>query len=126
MTVTRRSLQKSRTHWQEEQHQHDSAVLTVLSENSEEQPWWLGYLDTGADDIVFPDAPHPLIADHLIEALLARCPQRQMIIEQPAQQLPPVAVKTLLKLRVREPGRVRPVRVRLFWSERRVTVMCRV
>jgi hypothetical protein len=21
------------------------------------QPWWLGYLDTGADDIVFPDAP---------------------------------------------------------------------
>jgi hypothetical protein len=19
------------------------------------QPWWLGYLDTGADDIVFPD-----------------------------------------------------------------------
>jgi hypothetical protein len=29
----------------------------ALSENSEEQPWWLGYLDTGADDIVFPDAP---------------------------------------------------------------------
>jgi hypothetical protein len=21
------------------------------------QPWWLGYLDTGATDIVFPDAP---------------------------------------------------------------------
>ena len=32
-----------------------------------------------------------------------------MIIQQPAQQLPPVAVKTLLKLGVREPRGVRPV-----------------
>ena len=32
-----------------------------------------------------------------------------MIIQQPAQQLPPVTIKTLLKLRVREPGSVRPV-----------------
>lgn len=23
----------------------------------EEQPWWLGYLDTGASDVVFPCAP---------------------------------------------------------------------
>ena len=29
----------------------------LLSEQSAGQPWWLGYLDTGADDIVFPDAP---------------------------------------------------------------------
>lgn len=36
---------------------HDRAVLTLLSEQSAGQPWWLGYLDTGADDIVFPDAP---------------------------------------------------------------------
>lgn len=39
------------------QDEHDRAVLTVLSEQSAGQPWWLGYLDTGADDIVFPDAP---------------------------------------------------------------------
>ena len=36
---------------------HDRAVLSVLSEHSAGQPWWLGYLDTGADDIVFPGAP---------------------------------------------------------------------
>src|SRR5580704_14889951 len=41
----------------EAQDKHDRAVLTLLSEQSPSQPWWLGYLDTGADDIVFPDAP---------------------------------------------------------------------
>jgi hypothetical protein len=40
--------------WQDD---HDRAVLALLSEQSAGQPWWLGYLDTGADDIVFPDAP---------------------------------------------------------------------
>jgi len=41
----------------EGQDAHDRAVLALLSEQSPDQPWWLGYLDTGADDIVFPDAP---------------------------------------------------------------------
>jgi hypothetical protein len=41
----------------EEQDKHDRAVLALLAEQSTGQPWWLGYLDTGADDIVFPDAP---------------------------------------------------------------------
>jgi len=36
---------------------HDRAVLSLLGEHSADQPWWLGYLDTGADDIVFPRAP---------------------------------------------------------------------
>jgi hypothetical protein len=45
------------TNWEEEQQRHDRAVIARLTEYSEEQPWWLGYLDTGADDIVFPDAP---------------------------------------------------------------------
>jgi hypothetical protein len=36
---------------------HDRAVLALLNEQSADQPWWLGYLDTGADDIVFPGAP---------------------------------------------------------------------
>jgi hypothetical protein len=39
------------------QEEHDRAMLALLSENSAGQPWWLGYLDTGADDIVFPNAP---------------------------------------------------------------------
>jgi hypothetical protein len=41
----------------EGQDQHDRAVLALLSGRSPGQRWWLGYLDTGADDIVFPDAP---------------------------------------------------------------------
>jgi hypothetical protein len=41
----------------EGQDRHDRAVLTLLSGQSPGQRWWLGYLDTGADDIVFPDAP---------------------------------------------------------------------
>jgi len=41
----------------EEQAKHDRAVLELLSGQSAGQPWWLGYLDTGAADIVFPDAP---------------------------------------------------------------------
>jgi len=39
------------------QEMHDRAVLGLLSEHSAGQPWWLGYLDTGADDILFPGAP---------------------------------------------------------------------
>jgi hypothetical protein len=35
----------------------DRAVIEILSEQGCAQPWWLGYLDTGADDIVLPDAP---------------------------------------------------------------------
>ena len=41
----------------EGQDEHDRAVLALLAEQSSGQRWWLGYLDTGADDIVFPDAP---------------------------------------------------------------------
>jgi hypothetical protein len=39
------------------QDEHDRAVLGLLSEQSASERWWLGYLDTGADDIVFPSAP---------------------------------------------------------------------
>ena len=41
----------------EGQVEHDQAVLALLQQQTASQPWWLGYLDTGADDIVFPDAP---------------------------------------------------------------------
>jgi hypothetical protein len=45
----------------EQQDEHDHAVLALLREQSAGQPWWLGYLDTGADDIVFPDAPKVIL-----------------------------------------------------------------
>jgi hypothetical protein len=41
----------------EERVKHDRAVLALLAEQSPDQRWFLGYLDTGVDDIVFPDAP---------------------------------------------------------------------
>ena len=31
-------------------------MLAVLSEHSEPQPWWLGYLDSGATDLIFGGA----------------------------------------------------------------------
>lgn len=34
----------------------DNALLRVLTEHSPAQPWWLGYLDTGAHDVVFDGA----------------------------------------------------------------------
>lgn len=37
--------------------EHVGLILRLLTEQSRDQPWWLGYLDTGTDDLVFPDAP---------------------------------------------------------------------
>lgn len=41
----------------EEKRRHDAALLAVLRAHSSPQPWWLGYLETGVADLVFPDAP---------------------------------------------------------------------
>jgi hypothetical protein len=35
----------------------DSAVLDVLRAHTSPQRWWLGYLETGASDVVFDEAP---------------------------------------------------------------------
>jgi hypothetical protein len=43
--------------WREEQDRHDAAVIELLTRRTVSQPWWLGYLDTGAVDVVFADAP---------------------------------------------------------------------
>jgi hypothetical protein len=37
--------------------EHDRAVLALLCEYSPDPSWWLGYLDVGDHDVVFPDAP---------------------------------------------------------------------
>lgn len=41
----------------DDQTRQDQAVLSVLGSQPAARSWWLGYLDTGADDVVFPDAP---------------------------------------------------------------------
>jgi hypothetical protein len=40
---------------------HDAALVRPLRERSGDQPWWLGYLETGADELVFPDAPRVML-----------------------------------------------------------------
>jgi hypothetical protein len=40
-----------------DQVRRDQALLALLRAHSAGQPWWLGYLDTGGADIVFPDVP---------------------------------------------------------------------
>jgi hypothetical protein len=35
----------------------DDALLRVLSSHTEPQPWWLGFLETGASDVVLDEAP---------------------------------------------------------------------
>ncbi len=37
--------------------EQERALVAELVELTPEQPWWLGYLDTGPHDIVFPQAP---------------------------------------------------------------------
>jgi len=57
-----------------------------------------------------PTARHPLITDNRVETLLTDGPQRQMIIQQPAQQLPPVTADALLQPGVIQASRVGPVK----------------
>ena len=38
-------------------HAHERAIVDALAGHDAPQPWWLGYLDTGAHDIAFPEAP---------------------------------------------------------------------
>ena len=35
----------------------DDTLLRVLSAHTEPQPWWLGFLETGASDVVLDEAP---------------------------------------------------------------------
>lgn len=37
--------------------QHEQALVEVLRTHTPPQRWWLGYLETGAHDVVFPQAP---------------------------------------------------------------------
>jgi len=43
--------------WSEDPGRYDAAVLAVLRRLTTPQSWWLGYLETGASDLIFYDAP---------------------------------------------------------------------
>jgi hypothetical protein len=51
-------------------------VLTLLREQSPDQPWWLGYLDTGTHDLVFPDAPRVTLYAGWHYVLVQAAPQQ--------------------------------------------------
>ncbi len=55
------TLELPQSHDPTELDQHEEAVIELLTEQTPEQPWWLGYLDTGPSDIVFPYAPRTTI-----------------------------------------------------------------
>lgn len=40
---------------------HAQAMIEVLTAQTAQQAWWLGYLDTGASDVVFPYAPRTTV-----------------------------------------------------------------
>jgi len=37
------------------------ALLDVLGEHSDDQRWWIGYVQTGVDDLVFSDAARTIL-----------------------------------------------------------------
>ena len=55
------TLELPRSHDPEDLDRHEQAVIALLSEHAPERSWWLGYLDTGASDVVFPYAPRTTI-----------------------------------------------------------------
>jgi hypothetical protein len=43
--------------WLEDPDRHDTSVPAMLSQHTAGRPRWLGYLDTGAADVIFHDVP---------------------------------------------------------------------
>jgi hypothetical protein len=56
--------------------QHEHAVIALLNEHTTEQRWWLGYLDTGASDVVFPYAPRTTLYSGWDYVLVQAGPQQ--------------------------------------------------
>jgi hypothetical protein len=50
-------LELDRDHLRPAEDRFDDAVLSVLSAHTKPQHWWLGFLETGASDVVLDDAP---------------------------------------------------------------------
>lgn len=51
------SLESSRDQMRPAEDRFDDALLRVLCAHTRPQPWWLGFLDTGASEVVLQDAP---------------------------------------------------------------------
>lgn len=58
--------------------EHEQRVIRLLADHSADHDWWLGYLDTGASDIVFPDAPRVRTYSHWSYVLVKAGPQQAL------------------------------------------------
>jgi hypothetical protein len=47
--------------WLDGVDRHEASVMAILSEQTATQPWWLGYLETGASDVVFSDVERVML-----------------------------------------------------------------
>jgi hypothetical protein len=62
---------------EDDRHEHDAAILRILTAHTSDQPWWLGFLDTsGADDVVFVGAPMVSIYAHWKYVLVEAGPEQ--------------------------------------------------
>ena len=56
----------------------DAALVEVLEANSDDQPWWMGFLDTGVADVVNDDAPRVSVYADWPYVLLQGGPQQAL------------------------------------------------
>lgn len=66
----------------------DAALVEVLRDHTREQPWWLGYLDTGVADLVDPDAPRVSVYAGWTCALLRGGPQQALTARRNGDSTP--------------------------------------
>lgn len=57
---------------------HERAVVEALTAYTKEQPWWLGFLETGAHDVVFPEAPRVTLYWGWPYVLVAASPEQAL------------------------------------------------
>ena len=97
---------------------HEQAVIELLIEQTPEQdPWWLGYLDTGASDVVFPFAPRTTVYSGYGYVLVEAGPQqaagwREEGFNRPLPQLRRRHAQIRRSLELRSVRWPRPVRRR--------------
>ena len=70
------TLELPQTNEDAERLRHEQAVIEVLTGHTSKQPWWLGYLDTGASDVVFPYAPRTTLYSGYGYVLVLAGPQQ--------------------------------------------------
>jgi hypothetical protein len=67
-------LESSRDRMRPAEDRFDDSLLRVLCAHAKPQPWWLGFLDTGASDVVLDDAPRVRIYSGCRYVLVQACP----------------------------------------------------